>query len=57
MKEEFLNKIKNSEYISNRLYQSVKDEYQNFSIEEYNNNVLEKLKKNTKITFKICLKE
>lgn len=56
MKEEFLNKIKNNEYISNRLYQSVKDEYQNFNIEEYNNNVLKTLKEKYKDYFQNMFK-
>ncbi len=43
MKEEFLNKIKNNEYISNKLYQSVKDEYPSFNIEEYNSKILNAL--------------
>lgn len=56
MKEEFLNKIKNNEYISNRLYQSVKDEYQNFNIEEYNNKVLDNLKEKYKDYFQNMFK-
>ncbi len=56
MKKEFLNKIKNNEYISNRLYQSVKDEYQNFNIEEYNNNVLKTLKEKYKDYFQNMFK-
>ena len=35
MKEEFKRKVKNREYISNRLYQSVKNDYLNFDIEKY----------------------
>lgn len=56
MKEEFLNKIKNNEYISNRLYQSVKDEYQTFNIEEYNNKVLDNLKEKYKDYFQNMFK-
>ena len=56
MKEEFLNKIKNNEYISNRLYQSVKDEYQNFNIEEYNSEVLDSLKEKYKDYFQNMFK-
>lgn len=56
MKEEFLNKIKNNEYISNRLYQSVKDEYQTFNIEEYNNKVLDSLKEKYKDYFQNMFK-
>lgn len=56
MKEEFLNKVKNNEYISNRLYQSVKDEYQNFNIEEYNNKVLNSLKEKYKDYFQNMFK-
>lgn len=40
MKEEFKRKVKNREYISNRLYQSVKNDYPNFDIEKYNNIIL-----------------
>lgn len=40
MKDVFLNKIRNNEYISNKLYQLIKDEYPNFDIEEYNLKVL-----------------
>lgn len=43
MKEEFLNKIKNNEYISNKLYQLVKSEYPTFNIEEYNSKILNAL--------------
>lgn len=56
MKEELLNKIKNKEYISNRLYQSVKDEYQSFNIEEYNNKVLNSLKEKYKDYFQNMFK-
>lgn len=56
MKEEFLNKVNNNEYISNRLYQSVKDEYQSFNIEEYNNKVLETLKEKYKDYFQNMFK-
>lgn len=56
MKEEFLNKVKNNEYVSNRLYQSVKDEYQNFNIEEYNNKVLDSLKEKYKDYFQNMFK-
>lgn len=56
MKEEFLNKVKNNEYISNRLYQSVKDEYQNFNIEEYNSKVLDSLKEKYKDYFQNMFK-
>lgn len=56
MKEELLNKIKNNEYISNRLYQSVKDEYQTFNIEEYNNKVLDNLKEKYKDYFQNMFK-
>ena len=56
MKEEFLNKIKNNEYISNRLYQSVKDDYQTFNIEEYNNKVLDNLKEKYKDYFQNMFK-
>ena len=56
MKEEFLNKVKNNEYISNRLYQSVKDEYQTFNIEEYNNKVLDSLKEKYKDYFQNMFK-
>lgn len=56
MKEEFLNKKMNNEYISNRLYQSVKDEYQNFNIEEYNNKVLNSLKEKYKDYFQNMFK-
>lgn len=56
MKEEFLNKIKNNEYISNRLYQSVKDEYPNFNIEKYNNKVLDGLKEKYKDYFQNMFK-
>lgn len=40
MKEEFKRKVKNREYISNRLYQLVKNDYPNFDIEKYNNIIL-----------------
>ena len=43
MKDVFLNKIRNNEYISNKLYQLIKDEYPNFDIEEYNIKVLNML--------------
>lgn len=43
MKDVFLNKIRNNEYISNKLYQLIKDEYPNFDIEEYNLKVLNML--------------
>lgn len=56
MKEDFLNKVKNNEYISNRLYQSVKDEYQNFNIEEYNSEVLDSLKEKYKDYFQNMFK-
>ena len=56
MKEDFLNKIKNNEYISNRLYQSVKDEYQNFNVKEYNNKVLNSLKEKYKDYFENMFK-
>lgn len=56
MKEEFLNKVKNNEYISNRLYQSVKDEYQTFNKEEYNNKVLDSLKEKYKDYFQNMFK-
>ncbi len=56
MKKDFLNKVKNNEYISNRLYQSVKDEYQTFNIEEYNNKVLDNLKEKYKDYFQNMFK-
>lgn len=56
MKEEFLNKVKNNEYVSNRLYQSVKNEYQNFNIEEYNSKVLDSLKEKYKDYFQNMFK-
>lgn len=56
MKEEFLNKIKNNEYISNRLYQSVKDKYPSFNIEEHNNKVLDTLKEKYKDYFQNMFK-
>lgn len=56
MKEKLLNKIKNNEYISNRLYQSVKDEYPSFNIEGHNNKVLETLKEKYKDYFQNMFK-
>ena len=46
MIEEFISKYKNNEYISNYLYDQVKNDNKipdNFDIDEYNNKVLDKL--------------
>lgn len=56
MREEFLNKIKNNEYISNRIYELVKAEYPSFNIEEHNNKVLETLKEKYKDYFQNMFK-
>lgn len=56
MKEEFKRKVKNREYISNRLYQSVKNDYPNFDIEKYNNIVLSFLSNKYKAYFKNMFK-
>lgn len=56
MREEFLNKIKNNEYISNRIYELVKAEYPSFNIEEHNNKVLENLKEKYKDYFQNMFK-
>ncbi len=56
MKEEFKRKVKNREYISNRLYQSVKNDYPNFDIEKYNNIILTFLSNKYKDYFKNMFK-
>lgn len=56
MKEEFKRKVKNREYISNRLYQSVKNDYPNFDIEKYNNIILTFLSNKHKEYFKNMFK-
>lgn len=56
MKEEFKRKVKNREYISNRLYQSVKNDYPNFDIEKYNNIILTFLSNKYKEYFKNMFK-
>lgn len=56
MKEEFKRKVKNREYISNRLYQSVKNDYPNFDIEKYNNIILTFLGNKYKEYFKNMFK-
>lgn len=43
MEEVFLEKINNGEYISNKLYQSVKDRYTSFNVNKYNEKVLAKM--------------
>ena len=57
MKEEFKRKVKNREYISNRLYQSVKNDYPNFDIEKYNNIILTFLSNKYKDYFKNMFKD
>lgn len=56
MKEEFKRKVKNREYISNRLYQLVKNDYPNFDIEKYNNIILTFLSNKYKDYFKNMFK-
>lgn len=56
MKEEFKRKVKNREYISNRLYQLVKNDYPNFDIEKYNNIILTFLSNKYKEYFKNMFK-
>ncbi len=41
MREEFLKRIKNREYVSNKIYQSVKNEIGNFDIKKYNDTVVQ----------------
>lgn len=51
MIEEFNNKLNNKEYISNHLYEQVKEQYKDFDIDSYNNEVLDKLYKENKEYF------
>ena len=56
MVEEFTSKLKNNEYISNYLYESIKEENgsvipKDFNIDEYNEKVLDKLYKDNKEYF------
>lgn len=43
MKEEFLEKIQNHEYVSNKMYQEIKEFYPNFNVNSYNNDVLNRM--------------
>lgn len=56
MKEEFKRKVKNREYISNKLYQTVKNDYPDFDIEKYNNIILNFLGNKYKDYFKNMFK-
>lgn len=57
MKEEFITKIKNNEYISNKLYQQVKLLYPNFDIEKYNTKILTQLQTKYKSYFQNIFKD
>lgn len=60
MKEEFIKKLNNKEYISKYLYLKVQKEIpslipNNFNLDIYNNEVLQATKSNIKTIFKICI--